>query len=145
MTDVKSATDNWIELRLPVATEYARMLRLIVSGMASRLDFDIDCLDDIKIAVEEAYLMAIACDFAKAVVVNLRYQDSSLEVIFQGVLPPKESQDDQMRKKVDYGMFIIEAVVDEAEFRSGPAGESLRLVKMLTTDPDGGAAGGSSA
>jgi len=141
----KSATNNWIELRLPVATEYARMLRLIVSGMASRLDFDIDCLDDIKIAVEEAYLMAIACDFVKAVVVNLRYQDTYLEVIFQGIVPPKESQDDQLRKQVDYGMFIIEAVVDEAEFTEGPGGNSLRLVKMLATIPDRGAAGGSSA
>lgn len=143
MRDAHSA-DNWIELRLPVANEYARMLRLMVSGMASRLNFDIDSLDDIKIAVEEAYLMAIACDFAKALVVNLRYEDSSLEVTFQGIVPLKENQDDQLRKQIDYCMFIIEAVVDEAEFTEGDVGNSLRLVKRLASIPDEGAVGGSS-
>lgn len=144
MTDLQSA-DNWIELRLPVANEYARMLRLMVSGMASRLDFDIDSLDDIKIAVEEAYLMAIACDFAKALVVNLRYEDSSLEVVFQGIVPLKKDQDDQLRKQVDYCMFIIEAVVDEAEFTAGDAASSLRLVKRLASIPDEGGVVGSTA
>jgi anti-sigma regulatory factor (Ser/Thr protein kinase) len=47
-----------ISIKIPASPEYLKVVRLIVSGLASRLKFTIDDIEDLKIAVDElsAYL-----------------------------------------------------------------------------------------
>ena len=47
-----------ISVSIPASPEYLKVVRLIVSGLASRLKFTIDDIEDLKIAVDEmsAYL-----------------------------------------------------------------------------------------
>jgi serine/threonine-protein kinase RsbW len=47
-----------ISISIPASPEYLKVVRLIVSGLASRLGFTIDDIEDLKIAVDElsAYL-----------------------------------------------------------------------------------------
>ena len=47
-----------ISINIPASPEYLRVVRLIASGLASRLRFTIDDIEDLKIAVDElsAYL-----------------------------------------------------------------------------------------
>lgn len=47
-----SAKDK-IELVLPMKPEYVGIARLLVSGVASRIGFDIDEIEDLKVAVSE--------------------------------------------------------------------------------------------
>lgn len=42
-----------IELTLPFKAEYVSVARLTVSGIASRMGFDIDTIEDIKVSVAE--------------------------------------------------------------------------------------------
>jgi serine/threonine-protein kinase RsbW len=48
-----------IELRIPASSEWVRVARLAVAGVASRLQFGIDDIEDIKLAVAEAINNAI--------------------------------------------------------------------------------------
>lgn len=50
---------DFIEMKIPAKTEYVGVVRLTVSGIASRMGFNYEDIDDIKIAVSEAITNAI--------------------------------------------------------------------------------------
>ena len=51
-------TPEVITIRIPASPAYVQVVRLVVSGLASRLGFTIDDIEDLKIGVDElsAYL-----------------------------------------------------------------------------------------
>ena len=49
-----------VELRLPADRLYASVLRTTTAGLAARLDFPIDDIEDLRIAVSEASAMVLA-------------------------------------------------------------------------------------
>lgn len=49
---MNTGTDR-VELKLPFKAKYVSVARLTVSGIANRLGFDIDLIEDIKVAVAE--------------------------------------------------------------------------------------------
>lgn len=51
--------DGRIELKIPASSQWVRVARLTVAGVASRLHFDIQAIEDIKLAVAEAINNAI--------------------------------------------------------------------------------------
>ena len=48
-----------VQLRLPAAGAYLSVLRTATAGLASRLDFTIDDIEDLRIAVDEACAMLL--------------------------------------------------------------------------------------
>jgi serine/threonine-protein kinase RsbW len=54
------ATRDVVQLRLPAAGAYLSVLRTATAGLASRLDFTIDDIEDLRIAVDEACAMLLA-------------------------------------------------------------------------------------
>lgn len=48
-----------VELRLPADSAYASVLRTTTAGLAARLDFTIDDIEDLRIAVGEANAMVL--------------------------------------------------------------------------------------
>jgi len=59
--DVKTGvpTDSLSTLRLPAAGAYLSVLRTATASLASRLDFTIDDIEDLRIAVDEACAMLL--------------------------------------------------------------------------------------
>ena len=49
-----------VELRLPADSAYVSVLRTTTAGLAARLDFPIDDIEDLRIAVGEASAMVLA-------------------------------------------------------------------------------------
>jgi serine/threonine-protein kinase RsbW len=47
-------TDDIVELRLPADGAYLSVLRTATAGLAARLDFTLDEIEDLRIAVDEA-------------------------------------------------------------------------------------------
>ena len=126
-----TATGQSVYLEIPISEEYAHLLRLMVSGIASRMNFNLDAVDDLKIAVEEAYLMAISCCFGASQGINFNNTEKGLEIIFKNLIRPREDLEENQRRELDYGLFIIKAVVDEMEVTAAESGSDLRLVKYL--------------
>jgi serine/threonine-protein kinase RsbW len=48
-----------VELRLPADSAYASVLRTTTAGLAARLDFPIDDIEDLRIAIGEASAMVL--------------------------------------------------------------------------------------
>lgn len=48
------------EVRLPAETAYVAVLRMTTAGIAARLDFTLDDLEDLKMAVSEASSLVLA-------------------------------------------------------------------------------------
>ena len=57
---LSGASRDVVTLRLPAAGAYLSVLRTATAGLASRLDFTIDDIEDLRIAVDEACAMLLA-------------------------------------------------------------------------------------
>ncbi len=49
-----AANQDFVEVRLPAAGAYLSVLRTATAGLAARLDFTLDEIEDLRIAVDEA-------------------------------------------------------------------------------------------
>ncbi|HHY22989.1 MAG TPA: anti-sigma regulatory factor [Clostridiaceae bacterium] len=108
-----------IELVLPFKAEYVSVARLTVSGIANRIGFDIEAIEDIKVAVSEVCSKLVQVGSKSAVQykiifnitkssLNIVYacEDKSLKCIF----------DDEMD---ELAIPIINAMMDSVELCSG--------------------------
>ena len=68
-------SDDVVELRLPADSAYLSVLRTATAGLAARLDFTLDEIEDLRIAVDEACALllpdsvpdaSMTCTFALA-------------------------------------------------------------------------------
>ncbi|MCL6472144.1 MAG: hypothetical protein K6T91_04955 [Firmicutes bacterium] len=117
-----------VELSLPAKKEYARLLRLAITGIASRMEFTVDSLEDIKIALEEAYLLALSDPEQKRFDVIFEIYPDRLEVLVTG-LGKIESLEEQQSKK--FGFSILNSVMDDVKWLKSGGISNLRMVKKI--------------
>jgi serine/threonine-protein kinase RsbW len=151
MTEFKSAT---VELRLPSRMGFERVAMSTAAAVARLMGFRDDRIEDLKTAVAEACINAIEhgnrLNEKLSVGVVLMASADSLEVkvVDQGkgmkAQPGNLNRPDidrKMRGEEDprgMGIFLIQALVDEAEWVAGTDGNSsyLRLVIRLDKDTE---------
>jgi serine/threonine-protein kinase RsbW len=56
---VETAIEDAVEIRLPADSAYLSVLRTATAGLAARLDFTLDEIEDLRIAVDEACAMLL--------------------------------------------------------------------------------------
>lgn len=140
-----------VEVRLPSRLGYEKVAMSTAAAVAKLMGFKDDRVDDLKTAVAEACINAIEhgnlLNEALSVGVVLSTVDDTLEVkvIDDGKglksLPPKPDIDRKIHGEEDprgMGMFLIQALVDEAEWVKGANGKSsyVRLVIRLDKDTE---------
>ncbi len=131
-----------VELRIPGRPEFVSVARLAVSAVASRMVFDFEDLDDIKLAVGEACTNAIQHASPRQldeIVIECALQPERLviEVRDRGVGfdpsgCPKEVEPEELPSH-GYGLLLIQALMDEVECKSSPGeGTLVRMIKRVT-------------
>jgi serine/threonine-protein kinase RsbW len=134
-----------VYVHLPSELGFEKVAMSTAASMAKLMGFSEDRIEDLKTAVAEACINAIEhgnkLDSALSVGVVLSTTDDQLEVkvIDDGAgianKPPAPDIDRKMHGEEDprgMGMFLIQALVDEAEWHQGPPGKSfVRLVIKL--------------
>lgn len=135
-----------VEVRLPSRLGYEKVAMSTAAAVAKLMGFKEDRIEDLKTAVAEACINAIEhgnrLNESLSVGVVLSAGDDSLEVkvIDDGkglrTLPPRPDIDRKIHGEEDprgMGMFLIQALVDEAEWVKGANGRSsyVRLVIRL--------------
>jgi serine/threonine-protein kinase RsbW len=60
LATAESALRDMVTVRLPAASAYLSVLRTATAGLAARLDFTLDEIEDLRIAVDEACAMLLA-------------------------------------------------------------------------------------
>lgn len=135
-----------VEVRLPSELGFEKIAMSTAAGMAALMGFSEDRIEDLKTAVAEACINAIEhgnrFDDRLDVGVVLSSNDDELEikVIDDGgglhSAPPTAPNIDRKMSGEEeprgMGMFLIQSLVDEAEWHNGPPGRSfVRLVIRL--------------
>lgn len=142
-----------IDLRIPAVAEHVKIARLAAAGVASRMRFTFDEIEDIKLAVAEA------CNNA---ILHARLPDShrvpatwpAIEISFtphpdcleisvadEGVLPSPELCAPRLNhagfSSLDLpedglGLLLIRTLMDEVEHHAGPqTTTTVRMIKRL--------------
>jgi serine/threonine-protein kinase RsbW len=141
---------NSIELRLPSRLGFEKIAMSTASSVAKLMGFAPDRVEDLKTAVAEACINAMEhgnkLDESLIVGVILSMNETSLEVkvLDTGTGPPGGVHTPDMDKKMHgeeasrgMGMFLIQSLVDEAEWVSAPlTGSYARLVIRLRKTED---------
>ena len=134
-----------VEVRLPSELGFEKVAMSTAASMAKLMGFSLDRIEDLKTALAEACINAIEhgnqLNSALTVYVVLIMTDDELEVRVMddgtGVTesPATPDMDLKMLGEEDprgMGIFLIQALVDEAEWHQGPPGKSfVRLVIRL--------------
>jgi len=146
MSENKSTT---VEVRLPSRMGYEKVAMGTASAMAKLIGFPPDRIEDLKTAVAEACINAIEHGnrlnekLSVGVIFSAENDALEVKVIDDGKgmkkQPEKPDIDRKMHGEEDprgMGMFLIQALVDEAEWVSGVDGKSsyVRLVIRLDKD-----------
>lgn len=136
---------SFVEVRLPSELGYEKIAMSTAAGMAALMGFSPDRIEDLKTAVAEACINAIEhgnqFDERLDVGVVLCSNEDQLEVrvIDGGGGPLSTPSSPNIDRKISgeedprgMGMFLIQSLVDEAEWHKGPPGRSfVRLVIRL--------------
>ena len=148
---MKESNSTIVELRLPTHLGYEKVAMSTAAAVAKLMGFREDRVEDLKTAVAEACINAIEhgnlLNEGLSVGVVLSSVEDALEVkvIDDGKglkqLPPKPDIDKKIHGEEDprgMGMFLIQALVDEAEWVKGTNGKSsyVRLVIRLDKETD---------
>ena len=138
MSDSQS---DQVELILPCRPEYVGVARLAVLGIASRMPFSYDEVEDVRLAVGEACTHAVerAGDVPATIHIISRVSPAALVIDVKDDVsaetdPSPLSEEAQMLAEagVDQqglGALLMEILVDEVKIETGPAGTHVRLTK----------------
>jgi len=146
MNNTKSTT---VEVRLPSRMGYEKVAMSTAAAVAKLMGFREDRVEDLKTAVAEACINAIEHGnrlnekLSVGVVLSAGTDELEVKVIDDGTgmrrRPVKPDIDRKMHGQEGprgMGMFLIQALVDEAEWVAGTDGRSsyVRLVIRLDKD-----------
>ena len=135
-----------IELTIPAQSDWVRVARLTVAGVAARLHFSFDAVEDIKVAVSEAINNAIqhGPDDEESPRICIAMEPTSqglwIVVTDQGRVENELTVGGASRYQIGdelpeggMGFLLIRSLMDRVEHESGPdADTSIRMFKALS-------------
>lgn len=139
-------TSDFLEMKVPAKPEYVGVIRLTISGIANRLGYTYDDIEDIKIAVAEACTNVVnhayqeetgqmtisfgVYDDRLEIMVADRGKSFSLETIKEGLGPISINKPITDLKEGGLGLFLIDTLMDKVEI-SNSAGVIIMMTKFL--------------
>lgn len=132
-----------LEFTMPSSSEYVGVMRLAISGVATRLNFTIEDIEDIKIAISEACTNAVqhgydneekgrvtvTCDVCPdRLEIRVHDEGSGFEPSILGTAEQQRSSEAKLG--LGLGLTFIQNLMDDSEVISEPGkGTTIRMVK----------------
>ena len=129
-----------IKMEIPANPDYVSILRLTTSGIANKLGFSMDDIEDMKVAVSEACSNAVKHSEDNKVSINFNLLNTGIqiEIIYNGKgydVDSIETPDLSNPKEGGLGLFIIQTLMDEVNISSrGNQGTTIKMTKYLGVD-----------
>ncbi|RDU34831.1 anti-sigma B factor RsbW [Neobacillus piezotolerans] len=138
---------DYIEMRIPAKPEYVGVIRLTLSGIASRMGFSYDDLEDLKIATSEACTNAVQHAYKNKdhgeVIVGFGLYADRLEVMVadngqsfdfesarQGLGRYEDNDSVEFLREGGLGLYLIETLMDEVRIHH-KEGVTVFMTKYL--------------
>lgn len=125
--------DGTIELVLPADVRLVRLARLVASGIASTAGFDVEEVEDLRIAVDEGCASLIEGGDGSPLLLSFGLAADSVDV-FGSTNGRGPADIDQSR--LSLSKAILRVVVDEHELLADRGRTSFRLRKRRATRTD---------
>ena len=131
-----------ISLTVPSLPAYVSVVRLAISAMASRCGFDIEAIEDIKVAVAEAVTNAVihsSKQKSETIKIDSKYdylkRELRIKIEDQGPgfdMKHIKTPDISRLESGGLGLFIIRSIMDEVKLNTTMGqGTSIVMVKRI--------------
>jgi hypothetical protein len=131
------ATKDEVRLAVPAKPEF----RVTAAGLASRIGFSFDEVEDLRLAIDEL-CYGLTGPTGRDGMVEVRYLLEDDELVIEGEAQISAGGSGGL---TDLSQVILRALVDEHEFSDGDRGPRFRLVKRRhprPSQPEGSDSGG---
>jgi len=120
-----------ISLRFPASLEYIRLARLVASGLAAQMNFALDDIEDLRIAVDElcSALVEAAANRTSTVTVSFRIEGQQIHM--EADVPTAASNGAYVID--DISAHILRAAVDRHELEQAAERLVARMSKQCLT------------
>ncbi len=142
---------DYIEIRIPAKPQYVSVIRLTVSGLASRVGFSYDEIEDMKIAVSEAVTNVVQHAYGihedgEIVIGFALYADKievmvsdyghsfNFEEIKSQIGPYQEDESVEMLREGGLGLYLMETLMDEVRVNNNEGGVTVFMTKYVTRE-----------
>lgn len=119
-----------VRLVVPARPEFLRLARVTAAGLAGRMGFSYDQVEDLRLAIDEL-CFSLTGPTGRHGTVELRYLVSGDELVVEGkghfledLAPPVAF--------TELSRVILGALVDEHDLAPTPGGPGFRLVKRVS-------------
>lgn len=143
---------DYIEMKIPAKPEYVGVIRLTLSGIASRMGYTYEEIEDLKIAVSEACTNAVQHAYAKdeggEVIIGFGIYGDKLEMAVADsgksfnfietkneLGPYTASSTVEQLSEGGLGLFLIETLMDEVRVLNH-SGVTVFMAKYLSGERD---------
>ncbi len=100
-----------VELRLPAESAYVAVLRMTTAGLAARLDFTLEDIEDLRMAVGEACALVLEnADTGGALRAHFELRDGSIRVAVAADTSSKADPDED-----SFGWQVLTALTSEVK------------------------------
>ncbi|WP_419725970.1 ATP-binding protein [Terrisporobacter petrolearius] len=133
-------TCETIKMEITANPEYVSIIRLTTSGIANKVGFCIDDIEDLKVAISEACTNAIkhSLDDRFTIIYSMIENGLTIEIMDNGKGYDRSTvsePDIDNLKESGMGLFIIESLMDEVIVESQEGkGTSIKMTKYLGVD-----------
>src|SRR5699024_168803 len=136
-----------IEMKIPAKAEYVSVARLSIAGIANRMGFDYEAIEDLKVAISEAVTNTVQHAYASdgygevtiecgvyadrlEMIVNDRGDSFDMEEIKRSFGPYKRTKPVENLHEGGFGLYIIDALMDHVEINN-TYGVTVLMTKYL--------------
>ena len=120
-----ATSDDEVRLVVPAMPEYLRLARVTAAGLASRLGFSFDEVEDLRLAIDEL-CFGLTGSAGRDGTVSIRYVLGADELLVEGA---GSFATDGRVALSELSEVILDALVDEHDLHDGDRGPVFRLVK----------------
>lgn len=122
-TTGSAAAPAEVDLRLPADGAYAAVLRTLTAGLAARLDFTMDDIEDLRIAVSEAAAMVLdEADEGASLDCSFRLGSGELALTITTASATPTAPDYE-----SFGWQVLATLTEEAAIDTAPGSYAVRL------------------
>lgn len=140
---------DYVEMRVPAKPQYVSVMRLTISGLASRMGFSYDDIEDLKIATGEAVTNVVHHAYKDGdgeIMIGCALFENKLEIMVSDygnsfnfeeikakIGPYKENENVSMMREGGLGIYLMETLMDEVKLNN-EGGVTVFMTKYVTRE-----------